>query len=167
MRPALHLLAAAFLAAAILVPASAARPDGPLTEYLEHLQSELVLEWPADGALTDGFGPRWGRLHQGLDIGVLRSLGVRAASRGSVVSTGYVAGFAGYGNVVLVDVGGGYSTLYAHLSRVDVRPGDWVTPGQQLGLAGCTGSCTGTHLHFELRDRGTPVDPLPRLEAAR
>jgi murein DD-endopeptidase MepM/ murein hydrolase activator NlpD len=60
-----------------------------------------------------------------------------------------------------VDVGGGYSLLYAHLSRVYVAQGQWVAAGDSIGEAGCTGSCTGTHLHFELREHGTPVDPAP------
>ncbi len=60
---------------------------------------------------------------------------------------------------MLVDVGGGYSTMYAHLSRVLVRRGQTVAAGDPIGLAGCTGWCTGTHLHFELRDRNRPIDP--------
>jgi len=76
-----------------------------------------------------------------------------------------VTGFEGYGNIVLVDIGGGFEALYAHLSQVDAKPGDVVTTGQLLGLAGCTGYCTGTHLHFELREGGTAVDPAPLLPA--
>jgi murein DD-endopeptidase MepM/ murein hydrolase activator NlpD len=128
--------------------------------YLEY-QQRLVLDWPAQGTVTDGFGERWGRMHTGLDIGILRSLDVRAAAPGFVTATGELAGFEGYGTVVVVDVGDGYSTLYAHLARVDVAVGAWVGAGDRLGKAGCTGSCTGTHLHFELRRRGEPVDPLP------
>jgi murein DD-endopeptidase MepM/ murein hydrolase activator NlpD len=70
------------------------------------------------------------------------------------------AGFEGYGKIVLVDVGGGYETLYAHLSRAGVRPGEEVDADQPLGIAGCTGWCTGTHLHFEVRLRGRAVNPL-------
>ena len=121
----------------------------------------LVLQWPARGTITDGFGPRWGRMHLGLDIGILRSLELRAAAAGTVQSTGWLTGYAGYGQVVLVDVGGGYQTMYAHLSRIDVSPGQALAPGDHLGLAGCTGSCTGTHLHFELHEVGTPIDPMP------
>jgi murein DD-endopeptidase MepM/ murein hydrolase activator NlpD len=146
-----------------LAGGAAARPDGPLREYLEY-QDRLVLEWPADGVLTDGFGPRWGRMHLGLDIGVLRSLGVRAAAPGFVSAVGWLPGYEGYGEVVIVDVGDGYSLLYAHLSRSSVRVGEWVSGGSVLGQAGCTGSCTGTHLHLELRHRGDPVDPLPFVD---
>jgi murein DD-endopeptidase MepM/ murein hydrolase activator NlpD len=148
-----------------LAPSAHARPDGPLRPYLEHLD-RLTLAWPADGTVTDGFGMRWGRMHLGVDIGILRSLEVDAAADGLVSAVGDLVGYEGYGTVVLVDVGDGWSTLYAHLARADVRAGNWVVTGQPLGLAGCTGSCTGTHLHFELRRRGTPVDPLPLLQAS-
>ena len=143
---------------------AAARPDGPLGPYLEY-QERLALDWPADGTVTDGFGPRWGRAHLGIDVGILRSLDVVAAADGLVVGAGWLPLYEGYGNVVLVDVGGGYSTLYAHLARADVRVGEWVVAGRRLGLAGCTGSCTGTHLHFELRHGGEPIDPMPFLTA--
>lgn len=160
---ALRLLPLALLAACFFAAPADARPDGDLGAYLDFQDSRLVLETPADGTLTDGFGPRWGRLHAGLDIGILRSLHVRAAAAGSVVETGWLGGYGGYGQVVRVDLGHGYSTLYAHLSRVDVKPGTWVSAGDVLGLAGCTGSCTGTHLHFELHEGGKPVDPAPFL----
>ena len=80
-------------------------PDGDLETYLEHLEP-LALEWPADGTVTDGYGPRWGRMHLGLDIGILSSLDVTAAAAGTVTESGYLAGYEGYGNVVVVDVGG-------------------------------------------------------------
>jgi murein DD-endopeptidase MepM/ murein hydrolase activator NlpD len=63
--------------------------------------------------------------------------------------------------VVTIDIGGGRSLLYAHLSRSHVVPGQWLDTGDPVGEAGCTGSCTGTHLHFELRENGVPVDPAP------
>jgi murein DD-endopeptidase MepM/ murein hydrolase activator NlpD len=100
-------------------------------------------------------------MHTGIDIGILRRLDVVAAADGRVKATGYLPGYEGYGLVVLLGHGEGRQTLYAHLSRVDVRKGEWVEAGRPLGLAGCTGSCTGTHLHFELRERGRPVDPSP------
>jgi murein DD-endopeptidase MepM/ murein hydrolase activator NlpD len=123
----------------------------------------FALEWPAQGQLTDGFGLRWGRLHTGIDIGILSRLRVVAAAGGRVEATGYLPGYEGYGNVVLIDHRDGHETLYAHLSQVDVQQGEWVSAGGPLGLAGCTGSCTGTHLHFELRVHGEAVDPLPFL----
>ena len=111
--------------------------------------------------MTDGFGPRWGRMHLGIDVGILTSPTVRASAPGTVTAAGYLGGYEGYGNVVIVDVGRGYTMLYAHLAATAVRPGDWLELGEPLGTAGCTGSCTGTHLHFELRRAGVPVDPSP------
>lgn len=152
----------ALLVSLIAVSPASAVVDGPIDVYLEHLEP-LSLEWPADGTVTDGFGPRWGRVHLGIDIGILRSLDVRAARSGTVTSAGWLEGYEGYGNVVIVDLGRGYSVLYAHLSEADVVPGQWLAAGDPIGLAGCTGSCTGTHLHFELRIGGVPVDPAPYL----
>jgi murein DD-endopeptidase MepM/ murein hydrolase activator NlpD len=143
--------------AALLFPAAAAayHSGGP----------QLDLVWPADGTITSPFGEDGYRWHPGLDIGILRSLDVRAAAPGIVTRVGYVQGYSGYGNVVVVALGGGFSTLYAHLSRPLTRPGESVWPGQLIGLAGCTGWCTGTHVHFELRYRGRPIDPLPLIVA--
>jgi murein DD-endopeptidase MepM/ murein hydrolase activator NlpD len=114
--------------------------------------------WPALGTITAPFGD--GRGHPGVDIGMLRSLDVRAAQPGRVLAVGETTGFEGYGNIVEVAVGQGYVALYAHLAAWRVRIGEEVFAGQRLGTAGCTGWCTGTHLHFELRRDGTPVDPL-------
>jgi murein DD-endopeptidase MepM/ murein hydrolase activator NlpD len=165
MRPLPRGLLVAALVASAFAPPAAARPDGSLRPYLEHL-SQLRLAWPAEGTVTDGFGPRWGRMHSGIDIGILRAPDVWAAAPGQVMATGYLVGYEGYGNVVLVDVGEGYATLYAHLSRTDVYRGNWVGRGDRLGVAGCTGSCTGTHLHFELHQGGRPIDPKPFLPAS-
>lgn len=137
---------------------AAAQPPAPAPEPKPE---PFSLDWPASGTITDGYGPRWGRMHQGIDIGVLRRLPVVAAADGRVEATGYVTGYEGYGLVVLLAHGEGRKTLYAHLSRIDVPLGARVGQGRRLGLAGCTGSCTGTHLHFELRKRGVPVNPMP------
>jgi murein DD-endopeptidase MepM/ murein hydrolase activator NlpD len=142
----------ALLVLLAFAPPAHAVPDGDLRTYLEHLEP-LALDWPADGAVTDGYGPRWGRMHVGIDIGILNSLDVTAAAAGTVTQSGYLTGYAGYG----------FSTLYAHLSASDVAYGQWVAAGTRLGTAGCTGSCTGTHLHFELRREGVPIDPAPFL----
>jgi murein DD-endopeptidase MepM/ murein hydrolase activator NlpD len=152
----------ALLAALASAPPARAVPDVPLDVYLEHVEP-LSLEWPADGTLTDGYGPRWGRMHLGIDVGILESLEVRAATSGTVVESGWITGYEGYGNVVTIDAGRGFTLLYAHLSRSHVVPGQWLDAGDSVGEAGCTGSCTGTHLHFELRENGVPVDPAPYL----
>src|SRR5919201_4772813 len=130
-------LCAAF--AALLVPAAAAA----------HTDAgwQVALHWPADGTITSPFGLDGARWHPGLDIGILRSLDVRAAAPGVVTSVGYVPGYEGYGAIVAVAHRDGYSTLYAHLSRPLAHIGQRVRQGELIGFAGCTGSCTGTHLH--------------------
>jgi murein DD-endopeptidase MepM/ murein hydrolase activator NlpD len=127
----------------------------------------LSLSWPASGTVTRGFGydPTMGEFHPGIDIGSLLSLDVRAAGPGVVEAIGYASGFDGYGNIVLVDMGSGIEALYGHLASVRVADGDVVFPGELLGQAGCTGWCTGTHLHFELRSHGIAFDPAPLLPA--
>jgi murein DD-endopeptidase MepM/ murein hydrolase activator NlpD len=126
----------------------------------------FTLTVPAFGQLTSRFGPRWGRMHHGIDIGTLTKLGVVAAAPGTVTHTGYLAHYAGYGKVILISHGEGRQTLYSHLSKIRVAPGEVVDAGAWIGNAGCTGWCTGTHLHFELRVKGVPVDPLPYFETA-
>lgn len=116
--------------------------------------------WPAQGTVTSPFGYDGGRHHPGIDIGVLRSLTVRAAQSGRVLAVGPQTGFEGYGNIVEVALGDGYLALYAHLAAWQVRAGQQIAAGQLLGTAGCTGWCTGTHLHFELRHDGQAVNPL-------
>ena len=116
--------------------------------------------WPANGTITSPFGIDGGRSHPGIDIGILRSPVVRAAQPGRVIAVGAPRGFEGYGNLVEVWLGGGYIALYAHLADWRVRVGEQVAAGQRLGTAGCTGWCTGTHLHFELRHRCLAVNPL-------
>jgi murein DD-endopeptidase MepM/ murein hydrolase activator NlpD len=86
-----------------------------------------------------------------------------AAHAGRVIHVGYTSGFEGYGNIVDVEVAPGVETLYAHLSAMAVHVGQTVSAGEVIGTAGCTGRCYGTHLHFEVRSNGTPVDPLPLL----
>jgi murein DD-endopeptidase MepM/ murein hydrolase activator NlpD len=116
--------------------------------------------WPADGILSSPFGPRAGGFHPGIDIGSLRDLTVRAASSGRVAGVGALLGYEGYGYVVVLDIGGGLTTIYAHLTRALACTGTVVSRGETIGIAGCTGWCTGTHLHFELRDQGRAVDPM-------
>jgi murein DD-endopeptidase MepM/ murein hydrolase activator NlpD len=139
----------------VVAPSASARPDAG---------ARLQLVWPASGTVTARFGEwRGSHRHDGIDIGMLRTLRLRAVAAGVVRQTGHLAGYAGYGNVVVLDLPGPYTALYAHLSSVRVKPGQRVRMGQRLGLAGCTGSCSGTHLHFEVKRRGAPVDPLAFL----
>jgi murein DD-endopeptidase MepM/ murein hydrolase activator NlpD len=118
------------------------------------------LIWPVDGPVTSPFGERWGRLHAGIDIGVPYGTPIRAAAAGRVIYCGWEEG---YGNLTLIDHGGGIVTAYAHQSSIAVSCGQDVTQGQVIGSVGCTGHCFGPHLHFEVRVNGTPVDPLGYL----
>jgi murein DD-endopeptidase MepM/ murein hydrolase activator NlpD len=120
---------------------------------------QLSFSWPVAGTMTSPFGRDGYRWHPGLDIGILRSLTVKAASAGRVLEAGYLPGYEGYGNVVLVDLGDRYTALYAHLAQPLVRAGQRLVPGERVGVAGCTGWCTGTHLHFELRYHNRAVNP--------
>lgn len=116
--------------------------------------------WPLDGAVTSGFGPRWGRSHEGIDIDGVTGEPVVAAAGGRVIFAGP---YSGYGNAVAIDHGAGVRTLYAHLSGFAVSEGDEVAKGQVIGTVGCTGRCFGDHLHFEILIDGIPVDPLLHL----
>ena len=147
-------LAACAVSFALAAPALASPRVAPLT-----LGSPSFV-WPAQGIVTTSFY-RWG--HDGIDIGMLRTLTVRAAAPGVVELAGQPAGYEGYGNVVTVRVAPGVVTIYAHLSSWSVKTGDKVAAGQPIGIAGCTGYCTGTHLHFEVREGGTAVNPLQFL----
>jgi murein DD-endopeptidase MepM/ murein hydrolase activator NlpD len=144
--------------AVILLSFVVAAPAAARTDEV----AQLTLEWPAAGTLTAPFGEARGghSHHPGVDIGTLHSLDVRAAAPGRVVKVGWQYGYEGYGTIVEVALGSGFTALYAHLADARVRVGQDVVTGQQLGLAGCTGWCTGTHLHFELRLFGQPVDPI-------
>lgn len=115
--------------------------------------------WPADGVITSPYGRDGARWHPGVDIGSLRDLRVRAALPGRVVETGYARGYEGYGNVVVVRRGK-LTELYGHLASVRVHRGARVRIGERLGTAGCTGYCTGTHLHYEMRRGARTLNPL-------
>lgn len=113
--------------------------------------------WPVVGNITSPFGPRWRGFHSGVDIAATVGTPVKAADAGTVVTASYMGA---YGNTVMVDHGGGrIVTLYAHLSRMVVVPGEVVGRGQVVGYVGTTGRSTGPHLHFEVRLDDQPVDP--------
>jgi murein DD-endopeptidase MepM/ murein hydrolase activator NlpD len=119
--------------------------------------SAAGLIWPCDGVVTSGFGMRWGRMHEGIDIGCAYGAPNRAAAAGTVIYAGWLSG---YGNLVVVDHGNGLSTAYAHASSILVSVGQRVSQGETVSLVGSTGHSTGPHLHFEVRINGVAVDPL-------
>jgi murein DD-endopeptidase MepM/ murein hydrolase activator NlpD len=121
----------------------------------------LPLAWPlAMPVIGDHFGPRGDRWHAGVDLPAPLSTPVYAARSGEVVWAGWRDG---YGFLVTVAHGHGERSMYAHLSRIDVRVGVWIGQGVRVGLVGATGDATGPHLHFEVRVRGAAVDPLRAL----
>jgi peptidoglycan hydrolase-like protein with peptidoglycan-binding domain len=118
---------------------------------------------PVAGPIGDGFGaPReGGRRHAGIDFTVQYGTLVQAAGVGTTVFAGYNSG--GYGNLVVIQHRLGYTTWYAHLSRITSWVGENVSGGTRIGYVGSTGYSTGPHLHFEVRRYNTPVDPMPYL----
>ena len=113
--------------------------------------------WPINGSVTSPYGYRWGRQHTGIDIDGYTGQPIVAVKEGKVILASY---YYGYGLTVLVDHGGGYVTLYAHQSRTAANVGESVEQGDVIGYVGCTGSCTGDHVHFEVRVNGEPRDPM-------
>jgi murein DD-endopeptidase MepM/ murein hydrolase activator NlpD len=99
-------------------------------------------------------------MHEGIDIAVPGGTPIHAAASGTVI---YAAWMSGYGNLIIVDHGGGLATAYAHQSAFAVGGGSFVAQGSVIGYVGCTGHCFGDHLHFEVRVNGAPVDPLGYL----
>jgi murein DD-endopeptidase MepM/ murein hydrolase activator NlpD len=117
------------------------------------------LIWPVSGPVVSPFGWRWGRMHEGIDIAAGYGTPIAAAAAGVVIYAGWMGG---YGNLIIIDHGGGLATAYAHQSSFAVGGGS-VSQGQTIGYVGCTGHCFGPHVHFEVRINGSPVDPLGYL----
>ena len=144
------------LAARLGEMASAPLPAGPI----RYGSGQFI--WPVDGPVVSGFGMRWGRMHEGIDIAVPAGTPIRAAASGSVVLVQSDAESGGYGNFTCLDHGGGLQTCYAHQSSFVVTAGS-VSQGDVIGYVGCTGHCYGDHLHFEVRIGGAATDPLGYL----
>lgn len=119
------------------------------------------LKWPVLGRTTSRFAMRHGRLHEGIDISASGGTPVHPALGGVVLRAGNMVN---YGKVVIIGHGGSLATVYAHLESLEVAEEDRVEPEKCLGTVGSTGRSFGTHLHFEVRFDGTPVDPLVFLE---
>jgi murein DD-endopeptidase MepM/ murein hydrolase activator NlpD len=123
-----------------------------------------IPRWPVDGVVTSPYGLRlrgWRPdIHEGIDVAAPQGTPVRAMNPGRVEHAGP---WGGYGLTVVIDHGGGTRTLYAHLSRIDVRAGDTLRGRPVIGAVGRTGNATGPHLHFEVWRGGRPQDPVPLL----
>ncbi len=118
-------------------------------------------DWPVQGGkLTSRFGPRWGRMHEGIDIGARAGTPIRSVGDGEVI---YASRLGGYGNVVIVKHGAGVATFYAHNRRNRVKKGARVRKGDLIAEVGASGNATGPHLHFEVRKHDRPRDPLRYL----
>lgn len=123
----------------------------------------MTIAWPIEGLVTDRFGARGRRSHHdGIDIDGNKGDLIRAVASGRVVRAGDEGA---YGKTVIVDHGDGIATLYAHASEIRVDEGDEVGQDQVIAEVGRTGNARGTHLHFEVRRNGRPVDPLPLLRS--
>ncbi len=136
--------------------------------YARAWQKNIVPSmWPVNGSLLSRFGDREdpfsgeGAFHKGVDISAPTGTAVHAAADGIVYHAEHVGG--GYGRLVIIDHGNGMRTWYAHLSRVNVIPGQEIRRGEILGTSGASGRVTSPHLHFEVRMGGTPVNPHPYL----
>jgi hypothetical protein len=125
-------------------------------------RSPAQLLWPLRVPVGNGFGPHRTRFHAGIDLPAAFGTPVAAAGFGTVVFAGFHP--TGWGNLVIVGHRFGLQTLYAHLSAIDVRIGQFVLAGARVGRVGATGSADGPHLHFEVRLRGASVDPLSALD---
>lgn len=141
--------------------ATAAAPAGPAPpQGGPGPVSDAGLIWPVQGALTSPFGPRWGRLHAGIDIAAPGGTPIRAAVSGTVE---IAAPTGGYGNYTCINHAGGLSTCYAHQSGFATSAGASVEQGEVIGYVGNTGNSFGDHLHFEVRTNGVPQDPMGYL----
>jgi len=145
----------------LVIPAIGGGDDVVAVPAVSRVADQVVsLATPVQGRVTSRFGPRWGRMHNGMDFAAPTGTPVYAAASGTVT----YADWAGtYGRLVIIDHGNGLETRYAHLSQILVKEGDQVQRGQRIALVGSTGNSTGPHLHFEVRVDGEPQDPASWL----
>lgn len=116
--------------------------------------------WPSQGTISSGFGIRHGKMHTGIDITRDRGRDIKAAGAGTVEFAGRKNG---YGYTVIINHGSGYKTLYAHNARLYVKKGTRVNRGAVIARMGASGRSNGIHLHFEVRYRNKPQNPLRYL----
>ncbi|MBD2093933.1 M23 family metallopeptidase [Trichocoleus sp. FACHB-591] len=145
-------------------PVAASRPSSSKPNFAWPTDSSLQAGyiWPVKGVVTSGFGPRWGRMHNGIDIAGPVGAPIQAAADGIVISAGWNQG--GYGNLVKIQHLNGSVTFYAHNQRLLVQQGQQVRQGQIIAELGSTGNSTGPHCHFEIRPQGqSAVNPIAYL----
>ncbi len=132
-------------------------PSGPRTYTIFYAGGSGLFAWPVAGSLNQS--PSW--WHPAIDIGAPYGAPVTASAKGTVVTSGWSN--LGFGNYVVIQHPNGYSSAYAHLSSLAVLAGQVVPAGKQIGAVGCTGFCTGPHLHFEVKRGNNNVNPLSVL----
>ena len=152
------------LAEKSLRPANDRSKTRNLARKTAQAQADLQFAWPVRGRLSSNFGMRRGRPHEGIDVAASRGTPIYAAESGRVIYSGRKGG---YGRVVIVKHAGAYRTVYAHASKLLVKKGSFVERGQKIALVGSTGRSTGPHVHFEIRRRETPHNPLAFLPRSR
>jgi murein DD-endopeptidase MepM/ murein hydrolase activator NlpD len=145
-------------------PKAPAGGEGQSSQPVNTSCGSSTIRPPLKGTVTSGFGPRWGRMHEGLDIAAPTGTAIHAAACGRVTIAGVQDG---YGNIVCITHSSRFATCYAHMSRFAVSQGAQVRAGQVIGYVGCTGNCTGPHVHFETRVNGQAQDPSPYLNGSR
>ena len=111
---------------------------------------------------TSGFGPRWGTMHYGTDMAAKHGSAILATADGVINFAGWEKG---YGKLIKIKHDFGYETRYAHLSKINVSVGQRISQGDQIGKMGNTGRSTGTHLHYEIRRNGKPINPMKYIRA--
>ena len=140
------------------------RTPASLQRYFDS-SNDFLWPVPASKKITSGFGMRWGRIHEGIDIGAKRGTYFVASNDGIVVYSG--AEYGGYGNLIIMAHHYGFFSLYAHAQKSYVKVGQAVYRGQVIGRVGSTGRSTGPHLHFEVRRDGRAIDPMVFLTEKR
>lgn len=117
---------------------------------------------PMGGGIDSAYGPRWGRMHKGIDYSAPTGTPIRAVGAGVVIGAGYLGSEGGYGKITIIRHVGGIYSAYAHQSRVAVSAGERVKAGEIIGYVGSTGHSTGPHLHFEIRTapHGGQINPV-------
>ena len=146
-----------FVGMRIFIPGAKKPAARRSTYHPKRIKFSRNLIWPAKGRITSGFGMRFGRIHEGIDISKDGGRNIRAAANGIVVFAGRKSG---YGRTIIINHGRGIKTLYAHNSRIYARKGVRVKQGDIISKMGSSGKSSGVHLHFEVRVNGKPRNPL-------